>query len=144
MITSVTVSTPNINKGDHHVRSLARIAVIGAAAAAVATATSTSAFAEDATVSSVGLDARAEFVANGDHLYIKDLRKDGHSAIGIIERGTQYYYWNRDGVGTTRHVNLDLEENRAIALGAVIGDWSGTPTGGIIWSTLSTRTISTS
>ncbi|WP_328342983.1 hypothetical protein OG873_27750 [Streptomyces violaceus] len=125
-------------------RSIARIAVIGAAAAIVAAATSTSAFAEDATIHSHGLDARAKFVAYGDHLYITDLRKDGHSAIGIIERGAQYYYWNRDGVNTTRHVNLDLEENRAIALGAVIGDWSGTPTGGIIWSTLSTTTISTS
>ncbi|CAM5613650.1 hypothetical protein [Streptomyces purpurascens] len=125
-------------------RSIARIAVIGATAAIVAAGTSTSAFAEDATIHSVGLDARSKFVANGDHLYITDMRKDGHSAIGIIERGAQYYYWNRDGVDTTRHVNLDLEENRAIALGAVIGDWSGTPTGGIIWSTLSTTTISTS
>jgi len=41
-------------------------------------------------------------------------------------------------------VNLDLPENRTIALGAVVGEWSGTPTGGIIWSTISTTTISTS
>ncbi|MFF4351656.1 hypothetical protein [Streptomyces sp. NPDC001530] len=125
-------------------RSIARLAVVGAVAGVLATATSGSAFAEDYTIYSAGADARSKFVAYGDHLYITDMTADGHSAIGIIEVGTQYYYWNRDGKGTTRHVDLDLPENHAMALGAVIGEWEGTPTGGIIWSTLSTATISTS
>jgi len=110
----------------------------------VGTAMSGSAFAENAVMYSTGLGAKAEFVANGDHLYVTDQIADGHSAIGIIELGDQYYYWNRNGKGTTRHVNLDLPENRTIALGAVVGEWSGTPTGGIIWSTIGTTTISTS
>ncbi|MER5446239.1 hypothetical protein ABT065_11445 [Streptomyces sp. NPDC002764] len=125
-------------------RFLARIAVVGTAATMVAVATSTSAMAEDFTIYSVGLGAKAKFVANGDHLYVTDQVADGNSAIGIIELGDQYYYWNRNGKGTTRHVNLDLPEHTAMALGAVEGEWSGTPTGGIIWSTLSTTTISTS
>ncbi|MFD5627155.1 hypothetical protein [Streptomyces sp. NPDC127072] len=84
-------------------------------------------------------------MANGDHLYITDKIADGHSAIGIIQIGaTQYYYWNSNGKGTTRHVDLDLPENRTIALGAVLGEWEGTATGGIIWSTINTSTIATS
>ena len=126
-------------------RSLLRIAVIGAIAATVATATSTTAFATEYYVSSIGVGAGVTFQTTGDHLYVTDKVANSHSAIGLIELGaTRYYYWNRDGKGTTRHVNLDLPENRTIALGAIEGDWQGTVTGGIIWGTLSTQDVTTS
>ena len=79
---------------------------------------------------------KATFQPDGEHLYVTDLAKDGHSAIGLISIGCDtsacdYYYWNRNGVDTTRDVNLDLPEGTHIGLKACIGDWSGTPTGGI-------------
>ncbi|CAM5662154.1 hypothetical protein SANTM175S_02319 [Streptomyces antimycoticus] len=47
-----------------------------------------------------------------------------------------YYYWNTSGQGTTRYVNLNLPENRAVGIAAATGDYQGTPTGGLRWSTL--------
>ncbi|MEV7892552.1 hypothetical protein ACWD3I_11400 [Streptomyces sp. NPDC002817] len=125
-------------------RPLARITVIGAIAAAVATATTTVAVAEDTTVYSAGLGAKVRFVAYGDHLYITDEIADGHSAVGTYQLGSQYFYWNREGEGTTRHVNLDLPENRYFSVGAMLGEWEGTPTGGLMWNTISTEDIWTS
>jgi len=83
---------------------------------------------------------KATFKPDGEHLLITDLAKDGHSTIGLISIGCDtaacnYYYWNRDGVDTTRDVNLDLAEGTHIGLKACIGDWSGTPTGGIRFGT---------
>lgn len=93
-------------------KSLARIAIVGAVAPAAVTSMSTAAVAEDEYVLSHGLGAGVEWVANGDHLYITDKIANGHSAIGFLEYDTRYYYWNRNGQGATRHVNLDLAENR--------------------------------
>ncbi|MEH0442261.1 MULTISPECIES: hypothetical protein [unclassified Streptomyces] len=125
-------------------RSLTRIAVVGAIAAAVATATTTAAVAEDATVYSAGLGAKVQWVAYGDDMYITDTEADGHSAVGTYQWGaTQYFYWNRGGKGTTRKVNLNLTEHQLFAVGAMLGDWQGTPTGGLIWRTLSTTTVNT-
>jgi hypothetical protein len=125
-------------------RSLTRIAVVGAVAAAVATATTTAAVAEDATVYSAGLGAKVKWVAYGDDMYITDISADGHSAVGTYQWGaTQYFYWNREGNGTTRYVNLNLTEHTLFAVGAMLGDWEGTPTGGLIWRTLSTQTVNT-
>ncbi|BBJ41281.1 hypothetical protein SSPO_039990 [Streptomyces antimycoticus] len=107
---------------------------------------STSAYAEDATVYAGGAGAMVEWRAYGDHLYITDLEADGQSAVGIVQlgNGTAYYYWNTDGNGTTRHVNLNLPENRPLAVGAAVGNYQGTPTGGLIWSSVSTKSVSTS
>lgn len=106
---------------------------------------STSAFAEDAEVHSYGNGAMVKWRAYGDHLDITDLEKDGHSAVGVYEIGSdKYYYWNTGGKGTTRYVNLNLPEHHAIAVGAAVGDYQGTPTGGLDWSTLSILTVSTS
>ncbi|WKX12195.1 hypothetical protein [Streptomyces sp. NL15-2K] len=125
-------------------KSLARIAIVGAVAPAAVTSMSTAAVAEDEYVLSHGLGAGVEWVANGDHLYITDKIANGHSAIGFLEYDTRYYYWNRNGQGATRHVNLDLAENRAIAVGAMEGDWEGTATGGLIGDTLHVKSTSTS
>jgi hypothetical protein len=32
-------------------------------------------------------------------------------------------------------VDLDLYEGQPVAIQACLGDWSGTPTGGILWDT---------
>lgn len=125
--------------------SIFRAAVVGATAVILATAMSTSAFAEDAEVHSYGNGAMVKWRAYGDHLDITDLEKDGHSAVGVYEIGSdKYYYWNTGGKGTTRYVNLNLPEHHAIAVGAAVGDYQGTPTGGLDWSTLSILTVSTS
>ncbi|MGW2885817.1 hypothetical protein ACWDDN_10770 [Streptomyces griseoruber] len=145
IIAQLPSDQPVETKKEYAVRSLARIAVVGAVAAMVATTTSTTAFATEYYVVSMNAGASATFESVGDHLYVSDRVANNHSAIGLIQIGSsEYYYWNRDGKGTTRHVNLDLPENRAIALGALEGDWQGTPTGGIIWATLSTETAYTS
>lgn len=122
-----------------------RISIVGAVAATVAIATCTPASAVDEySVTSVHGGARSVFKTYGDILYVTDQIANGRSAIGVIDNGTKYYYWNRTGQGTTRKIDLDLPENRAIALGTVEGDWEGTATGGIIWATLKTDTIMTS
>ncbi|MEV7892551.1 hypothetical protein ACWD3I_11405 [Streptomyces sp. NPDC002817] len=126
-------------------RSLARMTVVGAIAAAVATATTTAAVAQDGTVYSAGgAQAKVRWVADGDHMYITDQIADGHSAVGMYQFDDTYFYWNREGQGTTRHVNLDLPENRPLPVGAMIGEWEGTATGGLFWNTLSTIDLSTS
>ncbi|GAA0555284.1 hypothetical protein GCM10010390_66730 [Streptomyces mordarskii] len=118
-------------------KSIIRIVVVGAAAAVLATAMPTSAFAEDVHVDSRDYGARATWRPYGDHLEITDLEKDGHSAIGGYQMGSDtYYYWNTSGQGTTRYVNLNLPENRAVGIAAATGDYQGTPTGGLRWSTL--------
>jgi hypothetical protein len=76
------------------------------------------------------------FESYGERVTISDTCKDGHSAIGVVNLGsTFYYYWNRNGAGTTRAVDLDLYEGQPVAIQACLGDWSGTPTGGILWDT---------
>ncbi|TYR65403.1 hypothetical protein [Streptomyces parvus] len=125
-------------------KSLTRIAVIGVSVTAVTLGTSTAATAENVTLTTMHGTARVEWVSHGEHLYITDRVADGHSAVGVYEMGTKYYYWNSKGKGTTRHVNLSLPENRAIAVGIMTGDWQGTPTGGLHWDTLTTQTTSTS
>ncbi|MFD0338822.1 hypothetical protein ACFVH0_08985 [Streptomyces sp. NPDC127117] len=127
-------------------RLLVRAAIIGTTAAVLATTASTSAMAEDATVYSAGLGAKVKWVAYGDHLYITDQVADGSSAVATYQMGsgTQYFYWNSKGKGTTRHVDLDVPENRLIAVGAMSGEWQGTPTGGLDWNSISTTTVSTS
>ncbi|SNX63753.1 hypothetical protein SAMN06272735_5564 [Streptomyces sp. TLI_55] len=124
-------------------KSLARIAVVGAMAAAIATTTVTAAVAEDATVYSIGnRGAKVDWVAYGDDMYITDEVADGHSAVGTYQWGeTQYFYWNSNGKGTTRYVNLNLTEHAYFAFGAILGDWQGTPTGGLLWNTLNTKDV---
>ncbi|MEU3898773.1 MULTISPECIES: hypothetical protein [unclassified Streptomyces] len=76
-----------------------------------------------------------EFRPYGEHLIIKDRDADGHSIIAELRvdgYGT-YYYWNSSGSGTTRDVDLDFAEDHHVTLRCLVGDWQGTPTGGIIW-----------
>ncbi|MGQ4413860.1 hypothetical protein ACN6LA_006548 [Streptomyces sp. SAS_269] len=126
-------------------RKIMRAVMTGGVAAGIAL-TSTAAYADTTYTeyAAPGCGAKSVFKTYGDHLYITDTEADGHSAVGVIESGTKYFYWNSNGNGTTRHVDLDLPENIAIALGAMTGDWQGTPTGGLDFSCLSTQTIMTS
>ncbi|MFJ6650513.1 hypothetical protein ACIQPS_33210 [Streptomyces sp. NPDC091290] len=77
--------------------------------------------------------AKAVFAAYGEHLYVTDEYKDGYSAIGRLELyyGEDYYYWNTNGAGTTKHFDLSFAEDRVYNLGAYLGNWDGTVTGGI-------------
>ncbi|MEU6327500.1 hypothetical protein ABZ851_09465 [Streptomyces sp. NPDC047049] len=105
--------------------------------------TSTSAYASGPDVTGYAFDmgtaaGHATFKTYGDNLYITDDASDGHSVVAIVEQGSQSYYWNRTGKGTTRHVDLDLHENGAVALRVCLADWQGTPAGGIRWDTCGT------
>ncbi|MFE3046889.1 hypothetical protein ACFXIY_07530 [Streptomyces albidoflavus] len=80
---------------------------------------------------------KVTFKHYGEHLLIEDRKKDGNSAIGAITflpESTRYYYWNRNGAGTTRDVNLSMAEGKRCLLQAYLGNWSGTATGGIDWN----------
>ncbi|MFC7825004.1 hypothetical protein [Streptomyces sp. NPDC057375] len=121
------------------------MAAAGAVAAAIVAGTCTTAAAADASTTSAGGQARTRFQAYGDIFYIDDLVADGHSAVGTYQWGaTQYFYWNSNGKGTTRKVDVDLTENLLFSFGSMVGDWEGTPTGGLLWNTLSTTTTYTS
>ncbi|MFI6459250.1 hypothetical protein [Streptomyces sp. NPDC050528] len=124
-------------------KALMRISFIGAIAVAMAAGTTTTASAEDAVVYSDGLGAFVQWVAYGDDMYITDEIANGHSAVGTYQLGSQYFYWNRDGKGTTRYVNLNLPEHTYFSVGAMEGDWQGTATGGLLWSTIETKDVYT-
>lgn len=123
-------------------KSLMQIAFIGAIATAVAATTTTTAVAEDAEIYSFNGGARVHWVAYGDDMYITDEVANGHSAVGTYQLGTQYFYWNREGKGFTRYVNLNLPEHVTFSIGALEGDWEGTATGGLLWSTITTKDVS--
>jgi len=76
-----------------------------------------------------------EFRPYGEHLIIKDRDADGHSVVAelTVDGYGTYYYWNSEGNGTTRDVNLSFAEDHHVTLRCLLGDWQGTPTGGIIW-----------
>ncbi len=82
-----------------------------------------------------GRGGYCEFRPYGEHLIIKDRVADGHSAIAelTVDGYGTYYYWNSKGSGTTRDVNLSFAEDHHVTLRCLLGDWQGTPTGGIIW-----------
>ncbi|NEB76272.1 hypothetical protein G3I40_13715 [Streptomyces sp. SID14478] len=80
--------------------------------------------------------AKVTFKAYGEHLLVTDVFGDYHSAVGGIEiyGDGHYYYWNRDGKGTTRDVNLSITDGTSVIVNAFLGDWEGTPSGGISWN----------
>ncbi|MFF0163112.1 hypothetical protein ACFYRY_37105 [Streptomyces sp. NPDC005263] len=82
---------------------------------------------------SIGWDAGANsngsrtfFEDDGEHLYILDNNKDGHSAVSEIEYGSRHLtYWNAGGVNTTRDVNLDIAEGTYVSYNACYGEYDG-------------------
>ncbi|MGC9536225.1 hypothetical protein [Streptomyces sp. UG1] len=128
-------------------RLVARSALAGTAALLLALASGTSAHADgtDRTAYAPAdydvtpkeyWGGKAHIKTHGEIFTITDLVKDGHSTIGIISiggEGNEYYYWNRNGVGTTRTVNLSVKEGTPLSIKACLGDWKGTVTGGIRW-----------
>lgn len=124
------------------IRTLSKTLVVVAASLALALP-STGAYASGPDITAHPIPGEADaghatFKTSGDHLYIGDDKTDGHSVVAIVEQGSRRYYWNHDGNGTTRHVDLDLPENVTMALVVCLGDWEGTPTGGIRWDTCGT------
>ncbi|MFG3101157.1 hypothetical protein ACGFZL_11660 [Streptomyces sp. NPDC048182] len=82
------------------------------------------------------IPAKAAFKAYGEIFSIYDLKSDGHSGIGVLSYGSAastYYYWNHDGAGTTRKVDLEIAEGTPLALWSCLGDFQGSATGGIKW-----------
>jgi hypothetical protein len=128
-------------------RKLVRACLTGCAAAALAVVTTTSAHAGDDIASYADADwsvapkdtwgGLASFLAYGEILNITDLSSDGHSVVAIIDwpGGGTYYWWNSNGKGTTRKLDLEIPESKPVGLKACLGEWSGTPTGGIMWDT---------
>lgn len=82
---------------------------------------------------------RVQFKADGEHVLIRDISVDGHSVVAVVTYpgGETQYWWNHNGYDTTRDVNLDIPENYPVHIRACLGEWSGTPTGGIMWDTCS-------
>ncbi|MEW1892504.1 hypothetical protein ACGFR6_09410 [Streptomyces sp. NPDC048567] len=81
--------------------------------------------------------AKAHFKAYGEIFTIYDLKKDGRSGIGVLSYGSAastYYYWNHSGAGTTLTKNLDIAEGRPLVIWSCTGNYQGTPTGGLDWT----------
>ncbi|WP_328670252.1 hypothetical protein [Streptomyces sp. NBC_00328] len=109
-------------------RALKRSLVVLPIAAAL-TLVGTAAYAFD--WSSIGWDegatssgSRTFFENDGEHLYILDNNKDGHSAVSEINYGSRHLtYWNHSGVDTTRDVNLDIAEGVHVDYNACYGEY---------------------
>lgn len=116
-------------------RLFGRTAAILPIVAALTLGVSANAHAEtDCTDYSDNGGGKATFKAYGEHLLVDDIFADGHSAIGFIEiyGDGQYWYWNRMGAdGGVRDVDLSLAEGTTVHVGAYLGNWDGTVTGGI-------------
>lgn len=116
-------------------RSLSRAAAIVPIMAALTLGLSTTAHAEEnCSDTSDNGGAKATFKATGEHLLVDDVFADGHSAIGHIEiyGDGHYWYWNRNGADSgVRDVNLSIAEGTTVHVGAFLGNWDGTTTGGI-------------
>lgn len=119
---------------------------LGVAVAAIAF-TMSSAATSNATVSQDGtayakpvggsFPAKAHFKAYGEIFTISDLKADGRSGIGVLSYGSAastYYYWNHSGAGTTITKNLDIAEGTPLHIWSCTGNFQGTPTGGLDWS----------
>jgi hypothetical protein len=119
---------------------------IGVGVAAIAftvasAASSSAAVSQDGTAyaTPVGGDfpAKAHFQAYGEIFSISDLKADGHSGIGVLSYGSAastYYYWNHSGAGTTITKDLEIAEGTPLRIWSCTGDFQGTPTGGLNWS----------
>ncbi|WP_392675069.1 hypothetical protein [Streptomyces sp. LN785] len=84
------------------------------------------------------------FLSYGEHLSVSDTCKDGKSTVGVVNVGSSfYYYWNHGGAGTTRSVDLSFDENLYVAIQGCLGDWEGTPTGGLARDTCGSVTYGT-
>ncbi|WP_328910956.1 hypothetical protein OG230_16370 [Streptomyces sp. NBC_00234] len=114
-----------------------RAITIAAAVLLAGGITASSAQADDpaVTIYTASKLGKAKFEPYGEHLYITDLVSDGKSTVArlVVHGDTTYYYWNRTKAGSTRDVNMDLPEDRHVALVAYTGVWDGTVTGGIHW-----------
>ncbi|GGS05298.1 hypothetical protein GCM10010252_49980 [Streptomyces aureoverticillatus] len=124
-------------------RTLARTVLTGSVAALMALTSGTAharGSGPDITVHTWGDHGKATFKTYGDHLYITDLEKDGRSVVAIVDRGSLYYYWNKNGAGTTVHRNLNLPEGVAVAVRVCTANWQGSPSKGIHYETCRQKT----
>ncbi|WP_405784450.1 hypothetical protein OG512_38885 [Streptomyces sp. NBC_01378] len=83
------------------------------------------------------IPAKAHFQAYGEVFTIYDLKADGHSGIGVLSYGSAastYYYWDHDGAGTSIPKNLDIAEGTPLHIWSCTGDFQGTATDGIDWT----------
>lgn len=81
--------------------------------------------------------AVSTFQPYGEHLLVNDLTADGWSGVARLEVSGYgvYYYWDRQGAQyPARDVDLDFPEGIPVALTTFLGKWTGTPDGGIDWS----------
>ncbi|MEV7239937.1 hypothetical protein ACWDXT_20975 [Streptomyces sp. NPDC003236] len=106
--------------------------LLGVAALATAQAGVASANDLDKSTESFPEGSRVTWHADGEHLLVKDTVADGHSAVAIFrwwdqseDRYHTFTYFNRDGEGTTRDVNMDLYEHTTVNFRACVGDWKG-------------------
>ncbi|WP_327708584.1 hypothetical protein OG912_06620 [Streptomyces sp. NBC_00464] len=84
------------------------------------------AFATSGEVYAYGDGATATFRDYGEHLLITDDYADGHSAVAQVNWGDGLYtYWNPNGKGTTRDVDLDVAEGERVDFRACVGEYDG-------------------
>ncbi|MEU0737966.1 hypothetical protein [Streptomyces sp. NPDC006134] len=105
-------------------RKLLRSLVVPAAAA-IGLCSSGVAFAGQDCVA-YGNGATAEFQAYGEVLRITDDSADGHSAVAQINYGDGLKtYWNPNGQGTTRTIDLEVPEGTRVDVRACVGEYDG-------------------
>ncbi|WP_164002975.1 hypothetical protein [Pyxidicoccus caerfyrddinensis] len=69
--------------------------------------------------------ARVSFDSYGDHLVVKDVAADGHSAVGVLysyQTGSYYACWNPNGSGTVKDCNFNFYEGTWVAFIGCIGE----------------------
>lgn len=112
-------------------RNIFKFAIVGMTAALMAVIGSGPASADSGPVYAccgAGPDyggSSAWFDSYGEHLYIKDTSKDGRSAVVRISYAghADAYYWNPNGVGSVRDVNLAAPEGSYLQYQACTGEY---------------------
>lgn len=107
----------------------ALVTLFGALALTVGFAGVAAASADGGTVTNPTGGAQTWFKAYGEHLWVKDSKADGHSAVGLfyVPAVSSYVYgnWVTGGNGTTVDYNYDLPENKDVYYKSCVGE-SGT------------------
>ncbi|WP_105975837.1 hypothetical protein [Streptomyces geranii] len=104
------------------------LALAGAAALTLGSAGISAASSDGGTIYNTTGGAAVWFKAYGDHVWVKDIEADGHSAVGLSYvpyDGIDTENWVTGGNGTTVDFNYDFTENAYVYYRACVGE-SGT------------------
>lgn len=68
--------------------------------------------------------SRSWFKAYGDHFWVMDSQKDGHSAVGRLVAPISRTKWNTKGYLESRDFNYDFKEGVRVKYYSCLGEWS--------------------